>query len=74
MWQVDGKGESDIQFGPQEWGSDLVGCEAVFVAEGYLRHLNIRQDHLYLWGLRCYCGNCWWWLGRLTNWVGKDVS
>ena len=34
MWQVDGKGVSDRLFGPQEWGSDLVGCEAVFVAEG----------------------------------------
>ncbi len=34
MWQVDGKGGSDRLSGLQEWGSDLVGCEAVFVAEG----------------------------------------
>ncbi len=41
---------------------------------GYLRHLNVRRSHLYLWGLRCYCGNCWWQLGRLTNGKGKDIS
>ncbi len=34
MWQVDGKGVSDIQFDLQERESDLVGCEAVFVVEG----------------------------------------
>ncbi len=34
MWQVDGKEGSDIVFGPQEWGSDLVGCKAVNAAEG----------------------------------------
>jgi len=34
MWQVDGKEVFDRLFGLQEWGSDLVGCEAVFVVEG----------------------------------------
>jgi len=34
MRQVDEKEGSDIVFGLQERGSDLVGCEAVIVAEG----------------------------------------
>ncbi len=39
MWQVDGKGGSDRWFDLQEWGSDLVGCEAVIVAEGVLHSI-----------------------------------
>ncbi len=34
MWQVDGKEGSDRWFDLQERGSVLVGCKAVFVAEG----------------------------------------
>jgi len=51
------------------WGARLCLLQRL-----YLRHLDIRWGHLYVWGLRCYCGNCWWRLGRLANGKGKDIS